>query len=407
MQQDLANMFWRFALALGLGLLVGLQRERVSARLAGLRTFPLVTLLGLLTGWISPLAVAAAFAALGLLAAVGYWLEIQSGDRGLTTEVTLLVMFGLGAYLAHGEPALAISMGAATAVLLQFKGELHGWAQRLTDVELKAMMQFALISMVILPALPDRAFGPYQVINPRHIWWMVVLIVAINLAAYLSYKFVESRNSAIVTGILGGLISSTATTASYARQAKANGIYPLATLVILISSGVVFARIMVEILVAAPALAPLALPRLAVPMLILAASAAAYVTLRKHPLEAPVAATNPAELKLAIVFGLGYSLVLLLAAAAKDWLGDAGLFAVAAVSGLTDVDAITLSTAQLYNTGRVDGGTAWRVVLTALLANMAFKLGLAGFLAGWPLLRRVAVAYALTAIAAAALYFAR
>lgn len=405
MQQDLADLFWRFALAVGLGLLVGLQRERVAARLAGLRTFPLVTLLGLVAAWISPYAVAAAFVGLGALVAAGYWLEVQRGDRGLTTEVTLLVMYGVGAYLAQGQVALAVAMGAATAVLLQFKDELHGFAQRISDTELRAMMQFALISMVILPALPDRAYGPYSVINPRHIWWMVVLIVAINLAAYLSYKFVDSRNSAILSGLLGGLISSTATAASYARQAKAHGIHSLATLVILISSGVVFARIMLEIVVAAPGLAAPALPRLAAPMAVLLLAAAVYVTVRRHPFEAPTTPANPAEMKLALVFGGAYSVVLLLAAAAKDWLGDAGLFAVAAISGLTDVDAITLSTAQLFNTGRVDAGTAWRVVLTALMSNMAFKLGLSATVGGWPLARRVALAYAVAAGVAALLLF--
>jgi uncharacterized membrane protein (DUF4010 family) len=229
---------------------------------------------------------------------------------------------------------------------------------------------------------------------------MVVLIVAINLAAYVSFRFVDQQKSAVVSGLLGGLISSTATTASYARQARAAGIHSLAALVILISSGVVFARIMIEVLIAAPGLAALALPRLAVPVGLLALSAAAYVALKRTPFESAPEPANPAELRMALVFGAAYSVVLLLAAAAKDWLGDAGLFAVAAISGLTDVDAITLSTAQLFNTGRVDGSTAWRVVLVALLSNMSFKLGMVFVLAGWPLGRRVAWAYALVAAAA-------
>lgn len=315
-----------------------------------------------------------------------------------------MVMFLVGAYLANGETTLAISIGAATAVLLQFKDELHGWVRRLTDAELRAMMQFALISMVILPALPDRAFGPFQVINPRQVWWMVVLIVGLNLTAYVSYKFAKSDKSAVINGLLGGVISSTATTASYARQARAHGIHSLAALVVLISSTVVFARIMVEIAVAAPGLAGEALPRLAVPMGLLALSALVYAAFRRTPTAAAVPPANPAELRLAVLFGLGYALVLLVAAAAKEWLGDQGLFFVAAISGLTDVDAITLSTAQLFNTARVDAATAWRVILTALLANLAFKLGMTVVLGGLPLARRVAPAYALAALAAAWLF---
>lgn len=399
MQQDLPNLFLRFALAVGLGLLVGLQRERVAARLAGLRTFPLVTLLGLLAGWTSPLAIAGGLFGLAVLIAAGYYLERtrDAADHGLTTEVTLLVMFTLGAYLAAGEITVAVSVGAATAVLLQFKDELHGWVRRLTDIELRAMMQFALISLVILPALPDRAFGPYQVLNPRHIWWMVVLIVAINLAGYVSYQLLDAKHSAVIGGLLGGLISSTATTASFARQARAQGVYQLAALVVLISSAVVFCRIMLEVLVAAPGLAAEAIPRLAVPMGLLVMAAMAYAALLRAPTEASAPPQNPAQFRLALLFGLGYTVVLLVTAAAKQWLGDRGLFAVAAISGLTDVDAITLSTAQLFNTGRVDAATAWRVVLTALLSNLAFKLGLAATLGGWPLARRIAPAYLLAA----------
>jgi uncharacterized membrane protein (DUF4010 family) len=213
---ELTVLFQQLGIALGLGLLVGLQRERAASRLAGVRTFPLVTILGTVSallgqafgGWI----LAAGFLALAGTIFANKEIESREGpaDPGLTTEVALLLMFGVGAYLVSGHREAAIAIGGGVAVLLQFKGELHGIVAKLGDNDLKAIMQFALLSLVILPILPNRVYGPFSVLNPRQIWWMVVLIVGISLVGYILYKFSGTGTGVVVNGLLGGVISSTA-----------------------------------------------------------------------------------------------------------------------------------------------------------------------------------------------------
>lgn len=209
---------------MGLGLLVGLQRESQSSLLAGVRTFPLITVLGTLCamlaqvfgGWV----LALGFVSLAGLICVGKFIEsrAENAGHGLTTEIAMLLMFGVGAYLVLGNWAAAIAIGAGAAVLLQFKGQLHGIVRQLSEQDVKAIMQFALLSMVILPVLPNKTFGPYSVLNPRQIWLMVVLIVGINLSGYIVYKFFGVNAGVVLGGILGGVISSTATTVSYSRR---------------------------------------------------------------------------------------------------------------------------------------------------------------------------------------------
>lgn len=260
---DVVAAFRHLAIAVGLGLLVGLQRERAKSGLAGVRTFPLITMLGAICGMLAltlgAWVLAAGFLALAAIIVVGRvaLMRRRTADLGLTTEVAILLMFGVGATLVSGNEVVAIAVGGAVAVLLQFKGPMHGFAARLGDEDLKAIMKFALLSLVILPVLPDQPYGPYAVWNPRQIWWMVVLIVGINLGGYIAYKFFGEKSGLALGGILGGLISTTATTVSYARRtvlfADAS---QQAAIVIMIASTVGTLRILAEIGVVAPALLP-------------------------------------------------------------------------------------------------------------------------------------------------------
>jgi uncharacterized membrane protein (DUF4010 family) len=379
-RMELSILFKQLAIALGLGLLVGLQREHADSRLAGIRTFPLVTILGVLCamlaqsfgGWV----IAAGLIALAGVIVVGNISKFRAGpaDPGLTTEIAMLLMYAVGAHVVVGPEAIAIAIGAGTAVLLQYKGELHGMARRLGDEDLRAIMQFVLISLVILPVLPNRTYGPYAVLNPREIWLMVVLIVGLSLAGYIAYKFFGERAGLLLGGILGGIISSTATTVSYARRsARDPETSPLASSVIMIASTVVFARVMLEIAVVQLSFLWLAWPPLAVLLLLfIAMSGILWLKGRDAQSSMPVQ-ENPSELKAALVFGLFYAIVLLAVAAAKAHFGDSGLYVVAAFSGLTDVDAITLSTAQLVGAGRLDPEQGWRIIVIALMSNVFFK----------------------------------
>jgi uncharacterized membrane protein (DUF4010 family) len=397
---DIAMLFQKFALALGLGLLVGMQRERSSSALAGFRTFPLVTMLGTLCGLLSithgwPV-VAAGLIALVALVVISNVAKLRAGqiDPGMTTEVAILMMFALGAYLVTGPAAVVVVLGATVTLLLHLKPELHGLAKRIGERDFHAIMLFVAIALIILPVLPDATFGPYQVLNPRRIWWMVVLITGISLGGYLIYKAFDQTTGAVAGGILGGLISSTATTVSYARRTKEQaGSEGPAALVIVLAGAVVFARVLVTVAVAAPSHFAGIAPSVGV-MLVLMTILAFCLWWRTRGDKSKLPEqSNPTELKSAIVFAALFAVVLLAVAAAKDLFGDRGLYPVAILSGLTDMDAITLSSAEMARDGRVDTLTAARLIIMASLANMVFKAGMVAALGSRALFLRIAIVF--------------
>jgi uncharacterized membrane protein (DUF4010 family) len=388
------------AIALGLGLLVGLERERRDSVLAGFRTFPLVTILGALCailaadfgGWV----VAAGFLGVATAVVIGNVAKLRAGraDPGQTTEVALLVMFALGAYLVVGETRVAVALGGAVVVLLHLKDTLHGLAERIGERDFQAIARFVLLTLVILPVLPNRAFGPYDVLNPFEVWLMVVLIVGLNLGGYLAFRLWGERRGALVGGVLGGLVSSTATTASYSRRSRTDpGLAVAAAVVIALAAAVVYARILTEIALVAPGFFPAAAPPLALLLALL--TVLALLLWRGSDTgdgEAPEPG-NPSELRAALLFGFLYAAVLLAVAWARDRFGASGLYAVAVISGLTDVDAITLSTARLVEDGRIAAERGWRVVLAASLSNLVFKTGIVAVLGGRAVLGRVAAVF--------------
>lgn len=407
MNESTRILFEQLGIALGLGLLVGIQRQFAESLLAGVRTFPIVTVLGTLAahldreleahGWL----VAAALVGLAIVIGVEkarILLRQRRTDVGLTTEAALLLMFVLGAFLVSDERIVAVAVGAGVAVLLQFKTELHGIVARLGAEDLRAIMTFALISCIVLPLLPNRDYGPFEVLNPFQIWLMVVFIVGVSLAGYIIYKFFGRDAGTVLGGILGGAISSTATSVSYARRCAATPeTARLATVVIAIASAMVYVRVLIEIAVVAPQqFAQLAPPILVVMLASVLGASAVWWQTRRHRAEMPEQ-TNPTELKSAVVFAALYAGVLLMLAAAKHYLGDRGLYAVAVLSGLTDMDAITISTARLVGQGDEHGISVtdgWRLILVASLSNLVFKLGIVSVIGGWPLCRRVATVFA-------------
>ncbi len=403
MDGDLGPVLLRLALATGIGLLVGLQREQAEGRVAGLRTFALTALLGAICALLSEPAGAwvlpAAILALASLVILGNIAKLRAGlqDPGITTEVAVLLTFVIGAYLMIGRVEVGIVSGGALAVLLQFKDRGHRLVQRLGDRDVAAVMRFALLSLVILPVLPNQTYGPLDVLNPRQIWLMVVLIVGIGFAGYLAYRFLGERAGTPLSGLLGGAISSTATTVSYARLGSGEeASQRAAALVIMIASAVVFVRVLVEIAAVAPASLRTAAPPIVV---VLAGfslvSFVAWLRLGRDPeAAAPMPdQRNPTELGPALVFGLLYGVILLAVAWGESRFGDDGLYLIAAISGLSDMDAITLSAAELYRQGRLEAGALWRVVLVASLSNLVFKLGVCAVLGGRRLVRHLLPLY--------------
>lgn len=395
-----SNLFGQLAISLLLGLLVGLQRERAESAIGGIRTFPLIAALGTLCGWLAlehgGWIVAAGLIALAALLVMSNFVLTRAGnhDAGQTSEVAALLLYGIGAYVVVGDLAVVVALGGVIAVLLHYKDPLHAFAAKIGERDVTAIMQFALISLVVLPVLPDRTYGPYDVLNPFQIWLMVVLIVGISLIGYVAYKLVGAKEGAVLGGVIGGLVSSTATTASFARRAAASPKSAgLAALVIMIASGIVYARVIAEVAVVAPGHVRQIIPPLAAMFVASAGIAAVLHFLTRDRHAAMAQHGNPADLKVAMMFAGMYAVVSFAVAATKTEFGVQALYAVAVLSGLTDMDAITLSTSQLVNQGRLDPTTAWRVILVASLLNLVFKGIMVAVLGGRVLLRYVALAF--------------
>lgn len=402
----------KLAIALGLGLLVGIQREWTAPHVAGLRTFAAITLFGAVCGllvesvggWL----VVAGLIAVAAIIIVGRLAKFSNSDAqaGLTTQVAALVMYMVGAAVALDQIALAVITGGGLAVLLHWKVPLHAVVDRLGEGDLRAIIQLVLIALVILPVLPDKSYGPFHVLNPFQIWLMVVLICGISLSGYFAYKFWGARAGTLLGGVLGGLISSTATTVSYSNMSRRKeGAHAQAASVIMIASTIVFARILFEVAVVAPEILTGLLPPLAAMMGLMTLIAAASYILAFRQRKTALIDEEPSELPAALVFGVLYAVVLFAVAAVKEYSDERGLFVVAALSGLTDMDAITLSTAQMIKADRLSIATGWRMILVGGMSNLLFKAAAVAVLADRRLLWRILVMFGI-ALAGGALVLA-
>ncbi|HEY0590621.1 MAG TPA: DUF4010 domain-containing protein, partial [Thermoanaerobaculia bacterium] len=311
-------------------------------------------------------------------------------DGGLTSEMAILAMFGVGALLAVGPTEIAIAIGGGVAVLLHAKEWLHGISSKLDRRDLTAIMRFALIALVILPILPNRPFGPFNVLNLREIWWMVVLIVGISLGGYIVWRFFGARAGVVLGGVLGGVISSTATTVSYAKRSRRADAAGLFAAIVMIANAVVMIRVLVEIWLVGRVLFASAAGPIAILLAVQAATAVILVRREGGASAEQPEQEDPAELKSAVAFGALYAVVLLAVAATTHYVGNRGLFLVSILSGLTDVDAITLSISRLTSGGSLPIPTAWRLIVIATMSNLLFKTGIVAVLGSRGMLAMVA-----------------
>ena len=386
----------RYVVALAIGLLMGLERERNPAAKAGLRTFALTALLGVLAAHLASafneqwlIVVGLLLVGLMMIAAYLRAPAQADGDPGTTTVAALMLCYGLGVLVWQNEIQLAVMLGITATMLLYFKPELSGLSKQLSRRDLLSVLQFAVLALIILPLLPNQDYGPYGALNPHQIWWMVVLIAGVGLTGYAALRLVGRERGTVMLGLLGGLVSSTATTLSFSRHARANStMMPISVIVIVLANLVVLVRMGVLAAVVAPSTLPHLLPVL-FGGLVTGGLSAAYGVRKLRPQGDPptLEMSNPTELRTALGFGLMYGVVLLAAAWLSDWLGTGGLYAVALVSGLTDVDAITLSSLRLHNLNTLPVTVLVNVITLAVLANLAFKSALALFIGGWQMAR--------------------
>ena len=388
----------KFAIALVIGLLIGTERELSPSAKAGVRTFALVTLFGTLAGLLAESAqsgwiVAVGAMLVGIMMIAAYQRDSLPDESGSTTVVAIIVSYCLGAMVWYGYGQIAAMLAIVTTILLYFKTELHGVTHGLTRKDLVSIFQFAVLSVIILPILPDTNYGPFETLNPHQTWLMVVLVSGVSLAGYLALRIVGERYGAPLLGVLGGLVSSTATTVVYSRNGRAHPeITKIAVIVILLANLVVLVRLMLVTAVVAIDVLPQLAPVLGTGLLLGLVGTFSvwrrWSTTTGTPLPE---ISNPTELRTALSFGALYAIVLLLAAWLSDIAGSSGLYVVALFSGLTDVDAITLSSLRLHELGSLSKHEAVTAIGIALLSNIAFKLGmvftLGGSALGWPVLR--------------------
>lgn len=405
------DALYPYLVSLAIGLLIGLERERNPSALAGLRTFSLVALAGTLGAMLSeqtgePWMLGAGLLVTGGMMVAAHFRAPSEGDPGTTTVAAVVVCYALGATVWYEQVQVAVALAILSTVLLYFKAELKGVAQHLSRRDLLSILQFGVLSLVVLPILPNENYGPYQALNPYQIWWMVVLISGLSLAGYAALRIAGPRHGALLTGIFGGVASSTATTLAFSRHARAEQhLLGMSTVVILTANWVVLIRLAVLVGVVAPGL----MADMAVVLIagLICGGGVLLFSLRSLGVKATAPELelgNPTELRLAVSFGALYAGVLFASAWLTDWAGHTGTYGVAVVSGLTDIDAITLSSLRLLGLGTLTQHTALTAILLALLANIVFKSGLALVLGGLPLARRVLPGMAATAAGCVAGY---
>lgn len=397
-------------LALAAGLLMGLergwhQRERPDGhRVAGLRTFALIGLLGGLSTVFAqrfgPATQVALLVLVGVLLLAGYLVTARlHAVMGLTTFVAALATFVIGALAASGAWRTSAIVAVVVLALLQFKRPLHSGIGKLSETELNSGTQLLLISVVVLPVLPDQGYGPYGALNPYRLWWAVVLLSVLSFAGFVLMRWLGAKRGLTLTALLGGLVSSTATTATLARWARDTPAWrPLAAGGATLACSAMFARMAVLVAVAAPALGRGPIVTFAA-MAATGAAAGAWLTARSARSDLPeLSVGNPLQLSAALKFAAFLAAVMVAGRFLSDRFGDAGVLLTAAVAGLVDVDAITLSIGRMVAEQTVAVPVATLALFTAATVNQLTKLGLAAYLDGRALALRLLAPYAAMAV---------
>jgi uncharacterized membrane protein (DUF4010 family) len=397
---DHINVFHRLGVALAIGLLVGVERGwqerdiRDGGRTAGIRTFGLTGFLGGVVGTLQPVTgpfLPATIAALvGAVYIAGKWREAEEDkDYGVTSIVAALLVFALGVLAAVGDVITAAAGAVAMTVVLAARHSLHGFVQWLTWPELRSALMLLAMTVVVLPLLPDNTLDPWGAINPFSLWLLTITIAALSFAGYVAIRLMGTNRGVLLAGAAGGLVSSTALTLSFARYSREA---PQGSRHLAAGAAIAGALSFARVIVIGSALAPGLLIPLTAGLVPAIAGCLVlgflWVSRPRSSTDVPGPSTdvpeitlkNPFEIQTVLSFALLLGLISLLSKAAITYLGASALFAVAAISGLVDVDAITLSTARLAGT-TIDLTTAAGAILLAVAVNMVTKVAL-GLTAG-------------------------
>jgi uncharacterized membrane protein (DUF4010 family) len=395
-----AEIILNTVIAATLGGLIGLERQvsrrHVDTPFSGMRTFALYAVWGLGSGLLGaefgPTAFAVAAGAFGALLVVEYWHVGKRGETGTTTEAASFVAFLVGVIVWAGFQVAALAVSVGVAFLLQSKVWVHGTVSKFSDEDLRALLRFGVLTAVILPLVPNRFMGPFEALNPFQVWLMVVFVAGVGLVGYVAIRLIGPQGLA-PTGLIGGLVSSTAVTLGFSRMARRSPeLSGALSAGILAASGLMYARVSLWTLALAPALAQ----RVVVPLVALfvlvegAAAVSWWRSTRKYKVDPDLDLRNPVTVTSALQFGALYAVVIVAAKGLVDKVSDASLSVVGAASGINDVDAITLATANLVRDGGVGAPAAAKAVIAAVTVNTIVKGTMAMTIGG----RRLGVAVA-------------
>lgn len=379
--EDLFILVQKLVIALFIGILIGLEREHSKPKdekiFAGIRTFPLISTFGFLSGFISAFTsfwvYVSMFIGFSALITTAHVFSAKEGKRGSTSEFSAILVFLLGSLVFWNYIILAAIIGVIVALFLSLKIPLHAFVGKINIEDIYATIKLAVITIIVLPLLPDETLGPLDVLNPRLIWYMVIFISGISFIGYILIKVFGKDKGIPLTALMGGLVSSTAVTVSLSRESKknkslsdeyANGI--------IIASTVMYPRVLIVTSILNVSL----ILKLWLPVLIFTATGfvTSYFLQKKQSNEKyeDFEIKNPFELKSALLFGLIFAVVIFISKAAQVYLGTGGIYAASGLAGITSVDAIVLSLAKLAG-GNLNENVAIAAILIALISNTIIK----------------------------------
>jgi uncharacterized membrane protein (DUF4010 family) len=395
-------------LSASLGALIGLIRQwaeqqeagKDDIHIAGLRTFILWAILGYTAAFASAEYGMPVFVALLLI--VGGHIVLQglfsdkADSMGLTTGAAALITLFLGALIYQGQLTFAVMLAALTMIILGLKQSSHAWTRRFTQQDIRSTLQFVAVTGVILPLVPNQGYGPYEALNPYSIWWMVVLISGLGFVGYILMRWLDARSGVLLTGIIGGLASSTATTLAFSRESK---VYPALSrsfaLAIVMACTIMLGRVLIILCVIHPDF----LPALWLPFTIIALPGLLYALIVHLSIRKEASAVelpnlkNPLGLSIAVKFALIYGIITLLVTVFTQSDLTSGLLALSFISGLTDMDAIALSVTHSLKDSSIGYELATRAVILAAIANTLLKGGLVFALGSSELRKQIAIAF--------------
>ncbi len=384
---DMLTILKSLAVVVFIGMLIGLEREYARNKeekiFAGIRTFPLIGLYGFTSALISSITqnwvYAIFFLGFAGLSIAAYYSSAKDGKVGGTSEVSAFIVFILGSLVYWGYILLPVVLAIIITMFLSLKIQLHSFVGKVNAADIYATLKLAIITLIILPVLPDKTYGPFDVLNPRLIWYMVIFVSGISFVGYIFIKLLGKDKGIIVTSLLGGLVSSTALTYSLTKKSKLEE--PLSFnygLGVITASSMMFLRVLLIIAILNVELAiPLFIPLVIFALAGVIASIIFYKKNVNIP-EAEIELKNPFELKSAFVFGIIFGLTIFLAKAAQVYFGDQGLFAASALAGFSSVDAISISISKLFGS-TISLFVAMKAILFATISNTVIKMSISSF----------------------------